>query len=277
MKFNNCAAWAKGWYKQRKNVSAWWMDLAHCINIDGWIVYSKKDVASWCLARFDEEPEFFKKGNCRFGFSNMAYHFNRYDSLYDNLTLEYEDKVILYFKDCLSTMPKTAFENGGYKPSKCVLPLYLREPWYDDGSYSTDHKPTFHFGEMNCDAENRIDEMFSDLPKQESFYSFIDDNDVFDYIESSLERKNWKDVVTDLGAEVGCFVYYATGEDLRMFIAHGCIDADGEEETYTKLGRYEHSNGFDVNKTYRLYIKSENVLHIWGYEKEHTLMKIEEV
>lgn len=280
MEFNNCAAWAKGWYKQRKNVSAWWMDLAHCINNDRWTVHSKGDVVAWCLARFDDDNEFFKKANPRFGFSDMSYHFERYDRLYDDVSLDFGDKVVLYFKDCLSTASKFHFKEGGYKPANWVLPFRLEEPWYEDGTYTSDHKPVFHFGEMMCDAEKRVNEMFSDLSDQKPYYSFTDwdAEHNFDHIESALERKNWKDVVVDLGVEVGCELYSIPGTTLVSQGRTSCIYFD---TWYASLGRYAHSIGYDANKTYTLYIKHivRNVDYGDGVierQEDHKIMKIEE-
>lgn len=70
--FNNCAAWAKGWYKRRPNIKAWWMDLAHCINIDGWCcVLTKTDVVQWILHRFDEDQEWWRQETAMFNFSSF--------------------------------------------------------------------------------------------------------------------------------------------------------------------------------------------------------------
>lgn len=280
MKFNNVVAWSKGWYKRRVNKSAWWMDLAHCINNDGWTVYTKKDVVKWILDRFDTEPEFWKK-DCRFGFFDMFEHFDRY---YTDEKLDVNDKIILYFRSCLSVKSKTDFEDGGFKPANWVLPLDRADAWYDNGEYTEDHKPKFHFAEMLCDAQARVDEMFKDLNEQKPFYSFKswDADHNFDYIESQLDGKDWKDVVVDLGSEIGCEIYKVSGLVLSSmrnnYIKY--LNEKGDDMLF-EAGRFSHSFGYDENKMYKLYIKHTIEKDDWFGDIEYThnykIIKIEEV
>lgn len=291
MKFNNCAAWAKGWYKQRENISAWWMDLAHCINNDGWTIYTKKDVAQWCLHRFDSEPEFFKKSHGSFGFYDMFEHFTKLAQWHGE-TLDMYDKIILYFRSCLSCKSFKDFEEGGFKPANWVLPFKLHDAWYDDGQWSSNHKPVFHFAEMQYDAEERVKEMFNELNEQKPYYSFeswnADHN--FDHIESDLRGKFWYDVVTDLGCEVGCEVYEISGEHLNRVRYNNCIEIDltniihsnNEDCIYASLGRFAHSQGYKKDKTYKVYVKHSIRTFEWSNgnidkNDEYTVMKIEEV
>lgn len=298
MKFKNCAAWAKGWYKHRENISAWWMDLAHCINNDGCTIYTKKDVVQWCLHRFDSEPEFFKKSHGSFGFYDMYEHIKRdidwaryHNEGHNEGELTIEDLIILYFRSCLSNKSKSDFEEGGFKPANWVLPFNLNEAWYDDGKWSSDHKPKFHFAEMLCDAEERVNQMFKDLDDQKPYYSFEswDADHNFDHIESDLRGKFWYDVVTDLGCEIGCDAYLISGEHLNRVSYNNCLEIDlsnilgnNEDSIYANLGRFAHSQGYDKNKAYRVYVKHSIRTFDWGdgnidKDDEYTVMKIEEV
>lgn len=293
MKFKNCAAWSKGWYKQRDKISSWWMDLAHCINNDGWTIYTKKDVAQWCLHRLDSEPDFFKKSHGSFGFFDMFEHFTKDTDFaqWHGETLDMYDKIILYFRSCLSCKSFKDFEEGGFKPANWVLPLHLHDAWYSDGRYNPDNKPEFHFAEMRCDAEARVQEMFKDLVDQKPYYSFEswDADHNFDHIESSLRGKFWYDVVTDLGCEIGCDTYLISGEHLNRVSYNNCLEIDlsiilgnNEDSIYASLGRYSYSQGYDKNKTYRVYVKHSIRMFDWGdgnidKNDEYTVMKIEEV
>ena len=55
MRFGNVGLYCKGWYKYRhggcKNM---WMDMIHCINADGWLLWSKYDVVTWCMHHMDD-------------------------------------------------------------------------------------------------------------------------------------------------------------------------------------------------------------------------------
>lgn len=268
MKFNNCAAWAKGLYKTRDSQSRIWMDLAHCINNDGWTVYTKKDVAVWCLSQFDDEPDFWKRSQSHFGYLDMFNHMDAYLLL--NPTLSLEDAIILYFKDCLRFKNISDFEEGGYKPANWVLPLRLQPACYIDYLH---REPVFVFAEMQCDAEARIDKTFKDFKNQKPYYNIPEwnENNNFDTIESKLQGKNWFDVVTDLGCEDGCDVHEINGDILALYRTFINL----EDNFYIELGRYSYATGYDKTKKYRLYTKKiKNSIYPWYDNK---LVKIEEL
>ena len=142
---------------------------------------------------------------------------------------------------------------------------------------------------MLCDKEERVKEMFKDLDDQKPYYSFeswnADHN--FDHIESVLRGKFWYDVVTDLGCEVGCEVYEISGEHLNRVSYNNCIKIDminiinsTEDCIYASLGRYAHSQGYEKNLTYNVYVKHSIRTFDWGdgnisKDDEYTVMKIE--
>lgn len=278
MKFNNVVAWAKGWYQERENVTAWWMDLIHCINNDGWCLQTKQDVVNWILNRFDAEPEFFKKDYGCFGFADMYQRINRDKWLYkDEAELSTEDCIILYFRSCLQCKSKEHFEEGGYRPSNFVLPLTLHSAYYSDG-YWNNGIPEWKPAEMMCDALKRVDEMFPNLPEQKERHWLYNDEENFDKIEEAICGKNWKDVRVLCGRECGCEKFLVSGSYLnkRESVKSGLTDEYGDV-IYFDMGIYSNSIGFDENKTYYLYVQTIITHDIWGDETERIVRKIEEV
>lgn len=244
MIFNNCAAWSKGWYKQRKNVSAWWMDLAHCINNDSYSIYSKRDVIDWIMHRFDQEPDFFKQDYNCFGYYDMYHSINKYKMYYNdtNTQIDDEDAIILYFRCVLASKSFVHFDDGGYKPSNDVLPLRLGTSWQD-------REGRWYPGEMMSDALKRINDSFPLLKEQK-----VSEYCTFNRIEAALINKRWDDVVTPLGSECGCTKYIIKGHYLNKIDG---LDYNGE---WFDMGNYSHSFGFEMEKDYKIYVKNKKTI-----------------
>lgn len=262
MKFNNCAAWAKGWYKMRDK-SAWWMDLVHCIYFDGWsCLLTKQDVVSWILHRFDEEPGWFRKGHSSFGFTDLITQIQKYKeyaSWANEPIPDDGDCIIMYFRSLLYCKKMDDFDEGGYKPNDFVLPFSLHEAYYSDGRLSDDNKPSFEFAEMHCDAVARVNKSFKNIPDQEFKYYASS----FEDIEGDIRNKNWKDVITELGCECDCdsFIYsYALNN--REYIKYN--------DKHIDLNIYAHSEGFDPSHKYRIYYQTITTIHFQGTDYEYT-------
>lgn len=263
MKFNNCAAWAKGWYKTRENTSAWWMDLIHCIYFDGWsCLQTKQDVVTWILHRFDEEPEWFRKGYSCFGFTDLITQIQKYKeyaSWHNEPIPDDGDCIIMYFRCLLSCKKMSDFDEGGYKPNDFVLPFSLHEANYSDGRWSDDNKPSFEFAEMHCDAVARVNKSFKDLPDQE----IKDYASSFEDIEGDIKKKNWKDVVTELGVEQDCDTFIYDKElNHRSNIEY--------DDKYINMNIYNNSIDFEPNKRYRIYYKTIVSRHFVNTDYEYT-------
>ena len=66
MKFGNVVLLCKHWYESRdhNDLDTFWMDMAHAIDADGWMCFSKKDVSRWCIHRLDECDGFCMSVEC---------------------------------------------------------------------------------------------------------------------------------------------------------------------------------------------------------------------
>ena len=109
MKFGNVALYCKGWYKIRNNnVKTMWMDMLHCINADGWSLWSKHDVVEWCMHRLDNlrEDENFPHKNQL----DLTYFWKeingmiRRDEWYYHEGIDYEDAIILHYRNIISNL-----------------------------------------------------------------------------------------------------------------------------------------------------------------------------
>ena len=251
--FNNCAAWAKGWYKRRDNIKSWWMDLAHCIHADGWCgIYSKKEVVNWILHQFDTNYNWWKDGcNTEFGFAGFNQFKLKSETIYRGLNLDEDDLVILYYKSLLSN--KTIIK--GFRPSEYVLPLYYAPAYYYDGT-SKGFGITYTPADMKCDVLYRIEKIFpADKFLEQKFDSAAERN-MFQNIESFLVEKNWNDVVLPLNYEdKASIILEVSGKSLKNYHVDVSFTYKGEQYDYVNLGIYEHSIGFSDESTYKLYVE----------------------
>jgi hypothetical protein len=261
--FNNCAAWAKGWYQTRPNVKAWWMDLAHCINNDGWTnISTKAKVVNWILMRFDEDPEWWRLGCCNFGFADMYENITKDKYLYYNdLNLSTEDCIILYFRRCLSIKSNDCF-TGGFKPSNDVLPLVLYDAYYSDG-YFNNGEPSYVPAEMMCDTLARINQMFPDLPEQK-----IDDMYfTYESIETMLGGAAYTDIQIPIGSDANAkFTKTYTGEELNrepVSLPVGITNKYGEK-IWADLELFSYCIGYEPTKKYVVHM--EITKDKWGDE-----------
>lgn len=261
-KFDNCAAWAKGWYQTRPNVKAWWMDLAHCINNDGWnSIHTKTEVVNWILSRFDEDTEWWKIGCGNFGFADMYTSIRKDKYLYYNdIDLSTEDCIILYFKRCLSVKSNNCF-TGGFKPSNDVLPLMLYDAHYSDGN-AINGEPIYEPAEMMCDVLDRIDQMFPDLPEQK-----IDDTYLtYEPIETMLAGAAYTDIRIPIGSDANAkFTKTYTGKELNkaMSIPVGITDKYGDD-MLADMGMFSKCVGYEPDKEYVAHM--EITKDKWGCE-----------
>ena len=258
--FNNCAAWAKGWYKRRDNIKSWWMDLAHCINADGWCgIYSKKEVVSWILHQFDTNYNWWRDGcYTDFGFSGFNQFKLNSKTLYRGLNLDEDDLVILYYESLLSTKTFTK----GFRPSEHVLPLYYAPAYYFDGPSSGFSHITYTPAEMKCDVLSRIEKIFPADKFLEQKFDSEEIRNMFQNIESELVGKNWTDVVLPLNYEDNAsIILEVSGSVLKNPYVDVSFTYKGEQYDYVNLGIYEHSIGFSDDSTYKLYVECEEEIY----------------
>lgn len=222
-----------------------WMDLIHCINIDGWSVQTKQDVVNWCLNRLDEWhlPQ-LSFSRLISDVQNNIWRYNVHRT--DGKTLSYDDAIIWAFYSYVSVLEGKHF-NEGVKPSNDVLPLGLHKAYY-----YPDISNEYHFAEMMCDRLSEINKMFPDYPEQK-----ISDWNTFERIESMIEGKDkdWHNVVVLIGSDslLDCKEIEVTGELLNN---SGNITFDGDN--YLELGIYEHCK-FDKDKSY--IVRYKEIIH----------------
>lgn len=250
MKFGNVALLCKGWYESRdhNNFDTFWMDMVHAIDVDGWICFSKNDVAKWCLHRLDEMRNDKKLHNM----SNQltfSYIFDKIENtifralLYGKKNLSYDDAIIWVFKSIIVDMDKSCFDEVFF-PNSNVLPFSLNNAWVDDGKYSK--KPQWHPAQMTCDYIERAKELLPEAKEQEIA------NDRFNYVESCIYKKSYKDVRIPIGEDnlIDCIESILSAKDLQK---HNFI-VDGKE-TWFEIGNFDHCYDLehpeDLTKTYR--------------------------
>ena len=272
MKFGNVALYCKGWYQHRsKGVKTMWMDLIHCINADGWSLWSKQDVVEWCLHRIDD-----MKGDENFPYKNqldLSYFWNevtdiiRRDKWYYHEDIDFDDAIILYYYNIISGLEKKYFDKNLVKPNENVLPLQYHEAYYSEGKYNTDHKPSFTFADMHCDVIDRINKFFPDFEDQD-----IKDND-FEYYEGWIRGKKWEDVLVRVGSDnlIDCEEFIISG---KVLCNPGNIKFKDDE--FLDLHIYEHCDNFDKNKSYICRVKKIVDHYDYGDWVEYKLMSVKE-
>lgn len=238
MKFSNVVAYCKGWYAKRGDVDTMWMDLAHCINVDGWTVFTKKDVADWCMHRIDD----WKDDITNLSYYNLIYDINdnkrRYDChRNDGKTLSLEDAIIRTFYLYISYLDCNKFTEG-VRPSTEVLPFRL-----NNACYNPNISNKYHFAEMMCDRLAEIERLFPDYPEQK-----LKECDSFEKRESQLDGrdKHWENVLVRCGTDslLDCKEIIVSGMKLNN---PRNIKFDGEH--YFDMNIYKHCK-FDPIKEY---------------------------
>lgn len=204
MKFSNVVLLCKGWYKMRHNqnngINLFWMDMAHAISVDGYTMRTKHDVADWCLFRLDDMREDPKLSNYKNQFrlkcifDEIERYIRRF-STYNNINITQEDAIIWVFRDIVSNLDNSCFDEA-VKPNKYVLPLNLREAWYDDGKYSKN--PQLYPAEMMCDFMETVNKYLPNAKDQNISKNSYND---YDWIEGFLLKDSYKDVQIVLGED----------------------------------------------------------------------------
>ena len=161
MRFGNVALYCKGWYKHRdSSVKNMWMDMLHCINADGWSLWSKNDVVDWCMHSMDSlrEDENFPHKNQL----DLTYFWKevndiiRRDEWYYHEGLDYGDAIILHYRNIISNLESEYFNELLVRPNENVLPLNYHEAYYSDGQYRPNHEPEYTFADMHCDVIAKV-------------------------------------------------------------------------------------------------------------------------
>lgn len=270
MRFGNVALYCKGWYKYRQGTCKnMWMDMIHCINADGWSLWSKKDVVEWVMHRMDnmrEDPMFPNKHQLDLSyFWNEVNDILRRDAWRYHEGLDIEDAIILHYRNIISNLEGKYFNELLVKPNPNVLPLHYGKAYYSDGQYRLNHEPEFTFADMHCDVIAKINEIFPDYKEQE-----IED-DEFEHQEAWIRGKKWQDVLVLIGSDslLDCEEVELTGKFLNN--THNERYKDDE---FLNLNIYDHTINFDDNKIYVCRIKKEINHWEWGDDVNYKLMSI---
>lgn len=226
MKLGNVVLLCKGWYKIRHgcNLDTFWMDMAHAINADGWIVQSKSDVVGWCMHRLDNMQDDPKLTN----YKNQFTFYRLFDEInncirrasWSNIELSQEDAIIWVYRDIVSNFDHDCFDER-LKPDNRVLPVNMNEAWYDTGRYS--NAPKLYPAEMMCDFMEKVNNIMPDAKDQNDITE-----DEYNWIEGFLKKESWKDVQIELGEDNlnDCIEVECTALDLKNHTipGFGCIE-----------------------------------------------------
>lgn len=246
MKFNNVVLYCKGWYQNRQGgVRTMWMDMAHCIDADGWTVWTEHDVARWCLFRLDDlrnDPLFENKSQLDLSrFMSAIYDNIRRAKQWCNEDISLDTAIILGYHNIISDCERSCFSEG-VKPNKNILPLHYQEAYYIDGKYNPEHKPKFYPAEMDCDYQKKVNKMFSDYKEQD-----IDDNR-FELVEGRLKIKNINDVLVLVGTDslLDCVELNVTGKE----IISGTFEDDILEKNIYNGAEIDPYKNYIIRATY---------------------------
>lgn len=270
MKFGNVALYCKGWYKHRSNgVKTMWMDMIHCVNTDGWTLWTKNDVVDWCMYRMDNmrnDPSFPYKNQL-----DLSYFWKeinaiiRRDKWYYHEELDMNDAIILHYRNIISNLEGKYFNELLVKPNENVLPLHYHEAYYNDGQYRPNNEPSFTFADMHCDIVNKINAYFPNHKEQE-----IADNE-FEKVESWIRGKKWEDVEVIIGTDslLDCEEIEISGE-----ILYNARSIKFKDDDYLDLNIYSHCINFDKEKKYLCRVKKVIDHYNFGDFTEYKLMSI---
>ena len=270
MKFGNVALYCKGWYRHRSNkVNTMWMDMLHCINADGWSLWSKDDVVDWCLHRMDA-----MRNDEKFPYKNqleLTYFWKEVNDIlrrnewYYNEELDMKDAIILHYRNIISNLESKYFDELLVKPNPNVLPLHYSEAYYNDGQYHPNHEPYFKFAEMHCDVIERINNMFPNHKEQD-----IKDGE-FEYQEAWIRGKKWEDVIVLSGSDNlnDCEEVILSGEFLN-----NTHNKHYKDVYFLDLNIYDHTVNFNNDSHYRCRVKKEIEHWNWGDDVKYKLMSV---
>lgn len=270
MRFGNVALYCKGWYQHRQGgVKTMWMDMLHCINADGWSLWSKEDVVEWCLFRMDalrEDENFPHKNQLDLHyFWKETNDIIRRDEWYYHEGLDMKDAIILHYRNIISNLEGKYFNELLVKPNPEVLPLHYGQAYYSEGKYTVSHEPEYTFADMYCDVIEKINKMFPDHIEQD-----IKEGE-FEYQEGWIRGKEWQNVVVLIGSdslldceEVNISGYLLNHADYKKY----------KDDEFLDLNIYAHTVNFDDNKTYVCRVKKEIEHWGWGDTLKYKLMSV---
>lgn len=281
MKFGNVALYCKGWYKHRdnNNIPIMWMDLAHCINADGWSVFSKKEVATWCMHRFDEW-----KDELNIDFSSLWHHIEEHRRWWDwqhDDKLSIEDAIIWTMYSLIGNTEFKKFDGKPYLPDARVLPLHYIEAYISPMEFRREGD-TYQFAQMHSELMESIQKAFPDGVKQCYEVGAWVRDDSFEYVERTLSGKSYKDVLVINGSDslLTCKKFIINGD---VIINHHNVPISYEDEIgwdselikdspqYLDLGIYEHCIDFDTNQVYVVYAEKTDYGYIARNIKEQQI------
>lgn len=132
MEFNNVVAYCKGFYKTREgDVPEMWKDIAHCIICDGYTVFSKNDVVTYCINYLDKFAKEFPKDAWKVSFGNF-YRLIEHNKNIVNISKRYKavsnniddyDLIIWSFRDFIRYNTDDSMFAKGIIPNEKVLPI----------------------------------------------------------------------------------------------------------------------------------------------------------
>ena len=268
MKYGHAVAWAKCWYQYRsRDISKWWMDLAHCIDQDGITVFNKADVARYCANQIDTFQVKHPDDYHMWSFSRLFDEINNIKRQYkffsksinpDEKELDDESAIIYVWRSLMQSLDNSYFDEW-HKPDNFVLPLKMYGSCISKGIYNTIGKDEWIPGDMLCDVKKRIDEAFSDATED---YVPADEKR-FNCVEERLHIDEPKDVLVRIGDDYGSdiIIKNISGHILN----HPLSSPFGvdDEIVYLELKNFTNCE-FDNNKTYECRIKVVNHIDVFG-------------
>lgn len=169
MVFDNVVAYCKGWYKSvTKSVDKMWVDFAHCIMADGGCIYTKEDVARYCLTKFEQFAKKYPNDawmvSIGMVYTKIKEH-ERYMLMVSHgqpKPLSMDDHIIWMYRDFIRYLDADYFKSG-YIPSREVLPVVMHDAYIDEEGW--------HPAEMYSEAIERIKNVFPNFVGQDFKYS----------------------------------------------------------------------------------------------------------
>lgn len=129
MKFNNFVAYCKGWYQTNGGgVPEMWKDMSVCIQVDGWMCYSKNDVARWCMSRMEDIIKELPQKAWKLSFSRFFGEMENNRSIWNfnpinKGEISDADLIIWTFRNFVAHDLESDCFDEWVKPSDDVLPL----------------------------------------------------------------------------------------------------------------------------------------------------------
>lgn len=163
----NVVLYCKGWYEHPKSNKDHWKYLSVAIANDGWVIReTKHEVVRWIVARYDENPEWFRQARNDFGiawFMDEMQKQKQWDSWSNHPEgLDDDDAIIIAFMSLIQWTDTSMYDKL-YLPDPRILPLDLYNSYVDEHGW--------HPAELKSEAIERIAKQLKNfIPQTEEPY-----------------------------------------------------------------------------------------------------------